>query len=72
MALQWKLILALSMIVLLSGTVALAALSINSEIRIEIAKIRQAVIEKAQVADDQSSLKTQAASEVRIIESLVR
>jgi hypothetical protein len=56
MALQWKLILALSMIVLLSGTVALAALSINSEIRIGIAKIRQAVIEKAQVADDQSSL----------------
>jgi nitrogen fixation/metabolism regulation signal transduction histidine kinase len=72
MALRWKLILALSTMVALSGTAALVALSINSEIRIQIAKIRQTVIEKAPGADDQSSLKTQAESEVRNIESLVQ
>jgi hypothetical protein len=49
MALRWKLILAFSTIILLSGTVAFVALTINSDIRVDIAQIRRATMQKAEV-----------------------
>jgi hypothetical protein len=44
MALRWKLILAFRIIVQLSGTVAFLALTIGSEVRIDIAQLQQAAM----------------------------